>query len=203
MQYNDLLVLNGQINNVGAYNRINVASSYRRGVELELGSDLSRFFNLAANLSLSTNKIAEFTEFVDVYDTNGDFVEQTTITHKNTDISFSPNAVSSVVFTIKPSKNFEISLIDKYVGRQYLDNTSDVNKSIDPYNVVDLRLNYTIHSRLVPEINILFAVYNVLSTKYSTNGYTYGSYTGTERYSYNFFAPAAPLNFMGGISLKF
>lgn len=34
MQYKNQLVLNGQINDVGAYNRVNVESSFRRGVEL-------------------------------------------------------------------------------------------------------------------------------------------------------------------------
>lgn len=203
MQYNNQLVLNGQINDVGAYNRINVPSSFRRGLELEAGADLNKYFSVSANLSLSQNKINNFTEYVDVYDTNGDFVKQEQIRYSNTDISFSPSSVSSVVLSFKPFKNFELSLINKSVGRQYLDNTSNEKRSIDPYNVTDLRINYGLRSRLIPEINVMVGIYNIFSHEYATNGYTYGYFTGSERSHFNFYAPAAPLNFLAGLSLKF
>lgn len=203
MQYTNQLVLNGQINNVGAYNRVNVASSYRRGIELEAGAPLGRYFALNANLALSQNKIKNFVEYLDSSNADYSVYTQYKKEYKNTDISFSPNVVSSVVFSVKPVKGMEISLINKYVGRQYLDNTGNVNRSINPYNVLDARINYTIHTRLIPEINFMFAVYNLLNEKYETNGYTYSYYTDATLYTYNFLAPAAPTNFMGGINLKF
>ncbi len=203
MQYKDQLVLNGAINDVGAYNRVNVANSYRRGVELELNANLGKYFAAGGNIALSQNKIEKFVEFIDSSDAAYSVYKQYKKEYKNVDISFSPNIVSSVMLLIKPIKNMEITFINKYVGRQYLDNTQNTKRSIDPYNVVDARFNYTVKTKLVPEIGFMFSVYNLLSAKYETNGYTFSYYTDATLNTFNYKAPAAPLNFLGGISLKF
>jgi iron complex outermembrane recepter protein len=203
MQYKNQLVLNGQVNNVGAYNRTNVESSYRRGVELEMNTTINKYLSFGANLALSQNKILKFTEYLDSSNADYSVYTQYKKEYKKTDISFSPNIVSSVVLAFKPVKGMEISLINKYVGRQYLDNTSDAKRSINPYNVVDLRFNYTIKTKLIPEIGLMLSVYNLLNTNYETNGYTFSYYTDAQLYTYNYLAPAAPVNFLGGVSLKF
>ena len=123
--------------------------------------------------------------------------------YKNTNISFSPNTVSSFMLAFMPLKGLEISLINKYVGRQFLDNTSNEKRSIDAYNVVDLRLNYTVKTKLIPEISFMLSVYNILNKDYETNGYTYSYYTDATLYTSNYLAPAAPINFLGGVSLRF
>jgi iron complex outermembrane receptor protein len=205
MQYKDQLVLDGQVNDVGAYNRMNVAASYRRGIELELNASLGKYVSLGGNLALSQNKIEKFVEYLD--SANADYsviYSQHKTEYKNTDISFSPNVVSAAIITLKPVKGLEIALINKYVGRQFLDNTGNMKRSINPYNVTDLRFNYTVRTRLIPEISFMLSIYNVLNTKYETNGYTYGAYyDSAQRSDFNFLAPAAPTNLLGGVSLKF
>lgn len=203
MQYNNQLVLNGQVNNVGAYNRVNVGTSNRRGVELEVNVNLGKFFMVGGNLTLSQNKIEKFVEFIDSSDASYSIYTQYKKEYKNTDISFSPNVISSGMFTIKPVKNMEITFINKYVGRQFMDNTSNVKRSINPYNVVDARLNYTIKTKLIPEISFMLSVHNLLSAKYETNGYTYSYYTDATLNTFNYKAPSALINFLGGVSLKF
>lgn len=201
MQYKNQLVLNGQINNVGAYNRINVASSYRRGLELEAYYTINRYLALSGNIAVSANKINGFTEYTDSYDSLGNY-SQVTQTYALTDISFSPNTVGAFVATTKPIKNMELAITNKYVGRQYLDNTGNINRSIAPYNVVDIRANYRIALKKSKELVVMASVYNVLSENYATNGYTYGYYDNGTRSTFNFLAPAAPVNFLAGISLK-
>jgi len=212
MQYNNQLVLNGQINNVGAYNRVNVPNSYRRGIELEANLNLNPYFALGGNLSLSQNKISNFKEYLDSSYTYRDASGnpqtgyanfQTVITHKNTDISFSPNIVSSAILSVKPVKGLEIAIISKYVGKQYLDNTSNNARSIHGYHVLSARINYNIKTSVIPEIGLMLTVNNILSTKYETNGYTYGSYYNGVIVNSNNLAPAAPINVLGGVSLKF
>jgi iron complex outermembrane receptor protein len=203
MQYKNQLVLNGKLNNVGAHNRVNVSSSYRRGVELEYNVGLSKFFSVGANLALSQNKILKFIEYIDSSDAAGTISTQYKKEYKNTDISFSPSTVSSLIVGFKPIKGLEISFISKYVGRQYLDNTSNVNRSINPYNVNDVRINYTIKTKVIPEINFMLGIFNVLSEKYATNGATYNSYVDGTLYTSNYLAAAATRNFMGGINIKF
>ncbi len=199
MAYNDQLVLNGKVNDVGAYTRVNVDKSYRRGVEIEATVEPTNYLSIGGNVTLSKNKIVEFKEYIDDYD-NG---VQIMNVYSNTDISFSPNLISSANVTLKPFKGLELALINKYVGRQYLDNTQNSDRSIDPYNVADVRLNYNFSIRSRAEVQLMFTVCNVLNKEFETNGYTYGYYYGGQLNTYNFLAPAAPTHYMGGVVLKF
>lgn len=203
MQYKDQLVLNGTINNVGAYNRINVKSSYRRGIEIEVDHKFGRYVSLGGNIALSENKIVNFTDFIDSSDVNNTITKQYKKEYKNTDISFSPNIVSAIILAVKPFKGMEIALTNKYVGRQYLDNTGNSTRSINPYNVLDVRIGYTVKTNVIPEITFMLTVYNILDQRYETTGFTEKSYTGPTLNSANYLAPAASVNFLGGISLKF
>lgn len=204
MQYNNQLVLNGQVNDVGSPKRINVDKSFRRGIELEANANLNKFFSLGGNLTLSQNKVVRFVEYID--SSNADYSVSTQVKniYNNTDIALSPNIISSLILTIKPYKNMEIALINKYIGRQFLDNTSNEKRSINPYNVFDIRFNYTVKTKVIPEIAFMLGIYNVFSALYETNGYTYSYYYDSPSLTTaNYKAPSAPLNFLGGISLKF
>lgn len=203
MEYKNQLVLNGQINDVGAYNRVNVEYSYRRGVEAELSADITKYFTFNGNITLSRNKVKNFTEFIDSSDVNYTVFTQYKKTYSLTDISFSPNVIAAANLIFKPIRNLEIAVLNKYVGRQYLDNTSDVDRSIHDYLVTDLRVNYTIRTRLIKEINLIGVVYNISNTVYETNGYNYSFYSGDQLYKQNYLAPAAPTNFMLALNLKF
>lgn len=200
MEYQNQLVLNGQINDVGAYNRVNVERSYRRGVEVELNANITKYASFNGNITLSQNKVVNFKEYIDDYDI---YPGQDTVAHTNTDISFSPNVIAAANLTLKPINNLEISFLNKYVGKQYLDNTSNDQRAIHDYFVTDLRVNYTIHTRLIKDISIMAMIYNLSNTRYETNGYNYSYYSGTVLYSQNYLAPAAPTHFMVGLNLKF
>ena len=203
MQYKNQLVLNGQINDVGAYNRVNVASSFRRGVEVELNANISKYFTFNGNVTLSQNKVKNYTEYIDSSNVDYSVFTQYKVKYTNTDISFSPNVIAAANFIFKPIKNLEISFLNKYVGKQYLDNTSDNERAIDDYLVTDLRVNYTIKTKLIQEINLIAVVYNLSNTKYETNGYNYSYYLDDKLIKANYLAPAAPTHFMLGLNLKF
>src|SRR6185436_8011140 len=110
MHYHNQLVLTGKINDVGAYTRTNIPWSYRAGVEIHGKTNISNWLNVDANLSLSENKIKDFTEYLDDYDNGG----QQTRFYSKTDISFSPSVISGGNINFIPVKNAEISLISKY-----------------------------------------------------------------------------------------
>lgn len=202
MMYNDQLVLTGALNDVGSPIRTNVENSFRRGIELVAGVKLNPNISWNANLTLSQNKIQSFTESISdlVYN---DF--------ENTDISFSPNVVagSDLGYAVQSNnKQLSINLLTKYVGKQYLDNTSNENKIIGDYLVNDLILRYGISNTLAREFGISLAVNNLLSTEYVSNGYTY-SYafpiSETENFveEQNAYYPQAPLNFILQFDVKF
>lgn len=203
MNYKNQLVLNGQVNDVGAYNRVNVDASYRRGAEIELNANLSKYITFNGNVTLSQNKIKNFNEFIDSSDVNYTTYTQYKKTYTLTDIAFSPNIIAAANFIFKPIKHLEIAVLNKYVGQQYLDNTSNSERKINAYFVTDFRVNYTIYTKLIKEINIMAMIYNLSNTQYETNGYTYSYYEGEKLFTKNFLAPSAPTNVMIGLNFKF
>ncbi|HEX8461303.1 MAG TPA: carboxypeptidase regulatory-like domain-containing protein, partial [Segetibacter sp.] len=198
MLYKNQLILTGVINDVGAYTRVNVPNSYRLGIELQAKANLASWINAGANLTLSKNKIKHSEEYLDDYDNGG----QVLITHNNADISFSPSKIGAYTINLLPIKNAEISLLGKYVGRQFMDNTQDVARSLIPYFVQDVRVTYTIKNKLFKEWNIIASVYNVLNKKYEPNGYTYSYLYGGKTTTENFYFPMAGTNFMAGININ-
>ena len=198
MDYKDQLVTTGKINDVGAYTRTNTPDSYRLGVELEGGLKLNSMLSIAANLALSKNKIKEFTEYVDDYDNGG----QLTNTFQNTDIAFSPEMVAGATVAFKPVKNGEINLQSKYVSRQFLDNTSNVSRSLNPYFVEDVRFSYTLFKKFFKEINFIVQVNNIFNKKYEPNGYTYNYFYGGILTVENFYFPMAGTNVLAAVNIK-
>jgi iron complex outermembrane receptor protein len=199
MNYHNQLVSTGKINDVGAYTRTNAPKSYRFGVELQAAGKFARWITASGNISFSRNKIKNFTEYVDDYD-NGD---QKVYQYQNTNISFSPEAVSSATLNIIPVPNGEISLQSKYVSRQFLDNTSHLNRSINPYYVQNLKISYRLSKKnIFKDVDFIFQVYNLLNRKYESNGYTYDYLSSGELTVENYYFPMAGINFLAAINIK-
>jgi iron complex outermembrane recepter protein len=198
MNYKNQLVLTGQVNDVGAYTRTNVAKSYRAGLELESGFLIGKKLSVTANLSYSLNKIPSFTEYVDDYDNGG----QIEIPHTNTDLAFSPNMISSVGVSYEPFKNLFLSIMGKYVGDQFLDNTSNQNRKMDAYFISNLKIDYTIKEKFFKEIVLGISLNNLFNQFYANNGYTWGYYAGGSFTQENFYYPQAGINWMGRVTFK-
>jgi len=204
MYYKDQLVLTGQINDVGAYTRSNVPESYRMGLELNGAVRPMRWLTVHANATFSKNKIKDFTEYIDDYDNNG----QQAVLHGTTDIAFSPDFVSAAGLIITPFSNLpkgqqlELELLNKFVGKQYLDNTSNNDRSIKPYNINDVRIRYTIKTRPFKEVSATLALNNIVNKLYESNGYTYPYFSGNTLYVSNYYYPQAGFNWLLGVNLK-
>jgi len=203
MDYQNQLVLTGKLNNVGAAIRTNVASSYRMGLELDGGVRFNRHFAWNANLTLSQNKIRNFTEVVYDYGQNYDRNTEIDIQHKHPDISFSPNIIGGSVFLFNPLKNVELGWLTKYVGLQYLDNTSNSGRAIDAYVTNDLRLSYTWKQPWMREFVLSVLLNNVLDARYASNGYTYGYFGGGSEIRQNYYYPQAGRNYLMMVALRF
>jgi iron complex outermembrane receptor protein len=187
------------INDVGAYARTNIPESYRAGIELTGRWKPTSWFNISGNLAYSENKIRRFTAYYDDYDAGG----QKTETMAGTDISFSPRWVGGATLNVVPVRNLELSVLNKYVSRQYLDNTSKKNRSLDPYFVQDLRMTYRIKPRIVNEIQLIAQINNLINVRYEPNGYSFSYYYGGELQTENFYYPMAGINCMLGLNVKF
>jgi iron complex outermembrane receptor protein len=203
MNYHNQLLLTGKINDVGAYIHSNVAKSYRLGVEVYGSYRFDKKLKLTGGITLSRNKIAEFNEYIDTYLDTVPYYTQQVITHTNTEMSFSPNITGNIGLDWMPIENFNIAWMTKLVGRQYLDNTGNINRSIDPFNFSNIQFNYSIFDKFCKEIQFGLMVNNALNQLYSNNGYTFSYAYGGQTTTENFYYPQAGRNFMVRVLLKF
>lgn len=199
MNYDNQLILTGEINDVGAYIRQNVADSYRAGIELQAGLQLFSNMEWSANATFSRNKIDEYTYFIDNYDTG----IQEAITYRDTDIAFSPNFIGSSILSYS-NDGLSAAFTTKYVSRQYLDNTQTHSRSLDPYLVNDLRFSYSwADSPLFERVEATLQINNIFNEMYESNGYTFGYISEGEQQFFNYYYPQAGRNFLLQLSFTF
>lgn len=184
MNYTDQLVLTGKLDNVGNPIRANVGKSYRTGVEISGAVQVLNQLSWNANLTVSANKNKNYV------------IEPENGKTKDTDIILSPNVVvgSQLAWTAFPG--FQVSLLSKYVGKQYLDNTQTKTLTLDSYLVNDIRTSYTIKPKGMRAIDLSLLVNNIFNEKYESNGATYGDGVA-------YYFPQAGTNFLAMITLKF
>ena len=199
MQYKNQLVLTGSIDDVGNPVRQNSGESHRMGLEIESSFTISNKFSLSANSSFSQNKNKNF-----VTSLNGELINLGI-----TNISFSPNLISSINLLYSANKNLDLSLLVKHVGEQYMSNTDSDFSKLDAYSTLDFNLNYNFKNPLFfNEIVLTAVVNNVLGIKYVSNGYYYtyddtwsnpNSITTIEGAGYY---PQATTNYLIGLKFK-
>lgn len=199
MLYKNQLVLTGKLDTVGTAIRTNIKDSYRAGIEASARVKIAEPLSWSVNATVSTNKVKNFPQYLQNYDTGNVDVTQ----YKKTDIAYSPDFVGSSVISYHPIKNAEIAFISKYVSRQYLDNTSTLSRSLDAYFVHDVRLNYNFNIKGIKNVGVGLLVNNIFSKKYQSDGATYPDIEGGKVVNYNYFFPQAPINFLASLDLKF
>ena len=203
MNYHNQLLLTGEINDVGAYIHSNVAKSYRLGVEVYGSYQLDKKWKMTGAITLSENKILHFNEYLDVYLDTVPYYTQQVIKHEKTNMSFSPNFTGNLGLQWSPIENLQVAWMTKLVGRQFLDNTGDIHRSIDPYNFSNIQCNYSIFPKLCKEIQLGIMVNNVFNQYYSNNGYTFSYAYAGQTTTENFYYPQAGRNFLARVLLKF
>ncbi len=206
MDYKNQLVITGEINDVGTPIMVNVPHSFREGIELVWGFKPVKFINWNANLTLSRNKILNFTAYIDNWDYWDDPAHQPlqyTEYYPITDISFSPSIIAASMLSFNIFKGFSVDLNSKYVSRQYIDNTSNKERSLDPYFVNDLRFYYHFSLKPFSSIQFNFQINNILDEKYETFAWVYRYYYGGKEYEMNGYFPQAGRNYLLGIDIAF
>ena len=199
MSYNDQLILTGKINDIGAPIMVNVDDSYRTGIELQGAWKICQKLNWNLNATFSTNKINNFTEYVDNWDTWG----QDAIELGKTDLAFSPNVIANSQIQFTASEAVSIGLISSYVGDQYIDNTSSDDRKLDAYFVNNLKVDYTIKQKMVKEMKLKILVNNLLNAEYESNAWVYSYLMGGERFKMDGYSPQAGINFFVALNVKF
>ncbi len=205
MVYRDQLVLNGQINDVGAYVRVNVPESYRLGVEMSWSTQLHPKLAWTANICLSQNRVRDYTEYFDLYDAQFNYLGNVRgQTQAVAPISFSPGITSGSTLCWNPLKDLAINLLSRHIGRQFLDNSGDPARALEAWTVHDLRIDHRIKtSNHRPEWRINLQIGNILSRRYSANGYTYPYWLDGNLVRDNYYFPQATRNILFGLQVAF
>ena len=200
MQYNEQLVLTGALDDVGTPIRTNSGSSYRIGIEADLNVKLSNFFTINSNMTISSNKNKQILSPKDgkIFDFG------------KTNISFSPEFMTSNTIVFSPKDNFNLSLLSKHVGVQYMGNTDALNSKLDSYFVNDFNVSYEINpNRIFKAIVISGLINNIFDVEYISNGYYY-TYDDTwsvpgqvKTLDGAGYYPQATRNFLLGLTFKF
>jgi len=182
MAYKDQLILTGRLDDVGAPIRANTDKSYRLGLEVDATIQLSEKFILRPNFTLSSNK-------------NIDLAVEGTH-YGTTDIAYSPSVIAGNIIVYSPIQSLHISLLQKYVGEQYMNNIELRAAKLADYFVNDLNVSYEIKPKSVfKSILITGLVNNILDKKYVSNGAMWDVYP--------YYYPQAGINFLAGLTLKF
>ncbi|MFV0555350.1 MAG: TonB-dependent receptor [Mangrovibacterium sp.] len=201
MFYRDQLVLTGEVNDVGSSMMINVDDSYRMGVELTASALICPKLRLDATYTFSENKIKDFTEYVDDWDSEN--YEQKQNHLGKTDLAFSPNHIFNGLLTYSPSSRWNIALQSSYVGEQFIDNTANADRMLDAWLVSNLKVDYVLPARFCKELKLHLMVNNLFNTEYESNAWVYSYYTGDTRYKMDGYFPQAGMNFMFGLDVVF
>ncbi len=200
MLYNEQLVLSGEINDVGAPIRTNSGESYRLGIELDAIIPVTRQLTLQPNIALSSNRNRETLRSF-----NGEIQNL-----GSTQIAFSPNIVAANAIVYEPVENFQISLLSKFVGEQFMSNTEADASKLDSYFTNDINLVYTLKPKSIFETVVFTAlVNNIFNEKFVSNGYYFtfdDDFTDPETITTvegAGFYPQAGINFLTGVTFTF
>lgn len=203
MDYYNQLVLTGAVNDVGAAIRQNVDRSYRAGIELMAYGEIGKRIELNANATFSRNKIQNFTQYVDNWDTG----IQSTFEHNAVDIAFSPNQILALDIAYNliklENQNLKFNFLSKYVGKQFLDNTQNNSKALDAYFTNDIRLEYILKNTFCKEMRLNLMVRNVFNEDFASNGYVYDFIFNGNMGVIDGLYPQAFRNYLAGISFLF
>ena len=204
MRYKNQLILTGKISEIGEMLTSNIPDSYRTGIELTESIKITDWLKWDGNLTLSSNKILNFTEQgVDVYDANDIWTGTQDNKLGTTNIAYSPNFIYNSIFTFN-YKNFECGFHSNYVSKQYLDNTSDNSRAINAYLVNNLSFQYSLKMKQIKSIDFRMLVNNLFNKQYETNGYTwYSYYQDGKRINDLRYFPQAGTNVLASVTLKF
>lgn len=200
MEYQDQLVLTGAIDEVGAPIRQNVGKSRRVGIEIEATIQLADQWLFKPNLAVSSNQNLDF------------YFKRDGILQSlgKTQLAYSPNIVGGNALVYAPSTHFQVGLLLKYVGKQYMGNINSENSSLPSYFISDINAVFSWQpKKWVKEIQWSTTINNIFNLKYLSNGYFYtydddwtspGQTTTIEGAGYY---PQAGLHFLSGLKLIF
>ncbi len=186
MEFYNELVSNGLLDQYGQPITGNAKRTRHIGLELETNAIISKNFALYGNISVSRNKLIDYTSYIN---TAGNTIDNGISLNGNTLGGF-PELLGNVRATYA-TDDFSVVLLGQYVGSQYTDNFQLASREISPYFILNGWLSYRFHNFLsLSSVNFKLYVNNLLNRLYIAHGE--GIY----------FYPAATRNFFISCSVE-
>lgn len=208
MDFRNEIAATGELSEIGLPLRRNVGRSFRRGVEIDLRYRLSPRWNLIHTSNFSRNRIEEWTQFLDVYDSDGSFVESTPRVYRNVAPLLTPQVVMNQRIEYLRPGGALLAVSGRYVSESYLDNTNRQALVTPSFFNMDLSASLPL-SRIWPEGSpvLRLQLNNVLNNdRIYPSGYSYVYVERNERSveqerGIPYFYPSATGNLL--VSLEF
>ena len=197
MNFADEIVPYGGADDEGSPIRGNADETVHRGVELSTKIQLPASLEFSGNFSYSDNYFQKFKMYT--WDENWNVVQ---VDFKDKTIAGFPKIITSGKLSYK-TEPLQLFTQLQHVGKQYLDNTENEERTIDPYTVVNVGFSLSL-AKLVGnyDLRLNLRVNNPLNEEYETAGY-YDAWGGPDYSGANYYWPAAGRNLMAGIRVGF
>lgn len=166
MAYKDQLVLTGALDDVGAPIRQNVGNSRRIGLEIEGKVQWAAHWLWQPNIAFSRNENLDF-----YFQRDGQLQNL-----GRTNLAYSPGIVAGNAIIFAPSTRFQVALLTKYVGKQYMGNIDAESSVLEAYNISDLNAVYRWQPKgWIQSVEWSLLLNNLFNVAYVSNGsfYTY------------------------------
>ncbi len=158
MEFKNEIAAIGQLSYIGLPLRKNVASSYRRGIELNLFYQPFKKLSFSTQANLSNNIIKMYTTDYD------------SVTYTNVQPLLTPQIILNQSADFNFTKWLSAGLSGRYLSSAFLDNTNNKNYKT-PSSLI---FNATLSIMFLKKCSINFMVNNITDQKYYTSGYVQG-----------------------------
>lgn len=192
MNFQNEIVPYSQVDKDGFPIKGNADRTVHRGIEGSLAYKISRGLELSTAFAFSQNYFSQFDQYEAVYDDDWNFIGSRTINFNGRTIAGFPGAMANakVKYARGPLTSY---VLFQYIGKQYLDNTEQEDRSISAYALTNFYISYQLKNILgLTGIKLSLWINNLLDKTYETAGY-YDSWEGE-----NYLWPGAKRNFFIG-----
>jgi iron complex outermembrane receptor protein len=149
MEFRNEIAQTGELSEIYLPLRRNVDRSFRRGMEFDVTWQPVAALRLRHTATYSYNRIRSWTQFYDVYDVAGNWVDATSRTHVDVAPLLTPSVLLNASADYTPVAWLTVGTAGRYVGASNLDNTG--NKAFTAPGFFGLDADASIDlSRLLP-----------------------------------------------------
>jgi iron complex outermembrane receptor protein len=96
-----------------------------------------------------------------------------------------------------------VHFINKYVGRQYFDNTMSESRKIDPFLVSNLRIDWSPRPAFLSGADFQLLINNIFNVMYESNAYGGNWFEDGMEKTWAYYFPQAGINFIAKAAIRF